>query len=300
MKPNIIIECVPNYSEGRRSEVIEALSDSIRKQDGVKLLDYSSDKDHNRSVFTFIGDPLGVKNAIFASFETALKHIEIEKHQGGHPRIGAMDVVPLIPIKNITMEETVALAREIGKELAEKYDLPVYLYEDAALKPTRRNLEEIRKGNYEGLKEAMNQPERAPDFGPHQMHPLAGASVVGARRPLIAFNVNLASTDVKIAKAIAKRLRFKTGGLAKVKAIGLAIEEKNMVQVSMNLVDYTMTAIYTAFEMVKMEARRYGVAVLGSELIGLLPQEALVEVGKYYLQLEDFSSRQIIESHLTD
>ena len=300
MNKKIILECVPNYSEGRRPEVIEAIKESIKNQAGVKLLDYSSDKDHNRSVFTLIGDPEGIKNAIFASLETAMRHINLEEHEGGHPRIGAMDVVPLIPIKNITMEETVELARQIAKEMAEKYLLPVYLYEDAALKPSRRNLEDIRKGNYEGLKIEIKNPDRAPDFGPHKMHPTAGAAVVGARRPLIAFNVNLASTDVKIAKAIARRVRFKTGGLAKVKAIGLAIEEKNLVQVSMNLVDYTMTSIYTAFEMVKMEARRYGVNVLGSEIIGLLPQESLVDVCRYYLQVDDFNSGQIIESHLAE
>jgi len=294
-----IVECVPNFSEGQRMEVIEAIADQIEGVEGVRLLDYEHDKDHNRSVMTFVGTPDSVKKAAFTSCAKAAELIDLTKHKGEHPRIGATDVIPFIPISEVTMDDCVKLARVLGKEIAEKLKIPVYLYEYAAAKPERRNLENIRKGQFEGLKEIIEKdPERAPDFGQAKLHPTAGATVVGARMPLVAYNVNLNTDDIDIAKSIAKAIRHSSGGLRYVKALGLSIKEKGIVQVSMNLTNYQKTPVFRVFEMVKKEAERYGVEILGSEVIGLIPMNALVDSADFYLRLENFDRSQILESRL--
>lgn len=294
-----IVECVPNFSEGRRVEVIDAIANQIKDIDGVRLLDYEYDKDHNRSVMTFVGTPEGVKEAAFNSCAKAKQLIDLNEHKGEHPRIGATDVIPLIPISNMTMEECVDLAKELGEEIAEKLKIPVYLYEYAATIPERQNLANIRKGQYEGLKEAiLMDPERKPDFGPGKLHPTAGATVVGARAPLIAYNVNLNTNDIDIAKSIAKAVRYSSGGLKYVKALGLEIKERNIVQVSMNLTNYQKTPVFKVFEMIKKEAERYGVEVLESEVVGLIPQNALMDTSEFYLKLREFDKSQILENRL--
>ncbi len=293
-----IVECVPNFSEGRREEVIDAIKNSFLKVDGCRVLDVKPDKDHNRTVYTIVGSPQDVSKAMLEALQTAVKFIDMNTHKGEHPRLGACDVIPFIPIAGITMEECVALARRTAVEIWKRFEIPVYYYEEAALCPERVNLADIRKGEYEGIKAEINEPHRKPDVGEARLHPTAGAVVVGARKPLIAYNVNLNTSDISVAKQIAKRLRAKGGGLAYVKALGVMLSERNIAQVSMNLTDFSKSAVYTAFEMVKMEAARYGVTAVGSEVIGLLPMEALIECARYYLQLEDFSTSQILETHL--
>jgi glutamate formiminotransferase len=294
-----IIECVPNFSEGQRMEVVEGIAHQIKGVEGVRLLDYEHDKDHNRSVMTFVGGPESVKKAAFAACAKAAELIDLNKHTGEHPRIGATDVIPFIPISNVTMEECVGLARDLGREIAEKLEIPVYLYEHAAIKPERQNLANIRKGQYEGLREAIQKdPERRPDFGPSKLHPTAGATVVGARMPLVAYNVNLNTDDIEIAKSIAKKVRHSSGGLEYVKALGLDIKERGIVQVSMNLTNYEKTPVFKVFEMIKEEAERYGVEILDSEVIGLIPMNALVGSAEFYLKLENFDKSQVLENRL--
>ncbi|UCE74153.1 MAG: glutamate formimidoyltransferase [Methanomassiliicoccales archaeon] len=294
-----IVECVPNFSEGRRTEVIEAIANAIKGVEGTRLLDYEYDKDHNRSVMTFVGEPESVKSAAFAACAKAAELIDLNAHSGEHPRIGATDVIPFIPISNCTMEECVELARELGNQIAEELKIPVYLYENAAVKPERRNLANIRKGQYEGLKEAvLKDPERKPDYGPASLHPTAGATVVGARMPLVAYNINLNTNDLDIAKSIAKAIRHSTGGLRYVKALGLEIKERGIVQVSMNLTNYQKTSVFRVFEMVKSEAERYGVEILGSEVVGLIPMNALVDSAEFYLRIENFDKSQVLENRL--
>lgn len=294
-----MVECVPNFSEGRRVEVIEAIASEIRDVEGVRLLDHEYDKDHNRSVMTFIGEPESVKKAAFAAIAKAAELIDMNKHTGEHPRIGATDVVPFIPISNVTMDECVDLAKELGREVGEKLQIPVYLYEHAATTPKRQNLANVRKGQYEGLKEAISKDaERKPDFGPNKLHPTAGATVVGARMPLVAYNVNLNTSDLSIAKSIAKAVRHSSGGLRYVKALGLEIKERGIVQVSMNLTNYHKTPVFRVFEMIKKEAERHGVEVMGSEVIGLIPLDALVDTTDFYLRLKDFHKSQILENRL--
>ena len=295
-----MVECVPNFSEGRDLEKVERIVDAFRAKENIKLLDYSNDKDHNRMVVTLIGEPGAVKNAIIEAVGIAVREIDLTKHEGRHPRMGAADVIPFIPIKGMTIDDADALAEEVALTLAEKYDLPVYLYEKSASAEHRRNLANVRKGEFEGLLEKMKLPEWKPDFGPKERHPTAGASIVGARMPLIAFNVNLHTTHWEIADKIAKKVRFINGGLRCCKAIGIDLKDKGMVQVSMNLTDYTKTAIYQAVEMVRSEAQRYGVNVAGCELIGLLPLQAVADTAAYYLGLENFSTKQILESHLME
>ncbi len=262
-------------------------------------MDYEHDKDHNRSVMTFVGEPESVKNAAFAACAKASELIDLNKHVGEHPRIGATDVIPFIPISNVTMEECVGLAKDLGKEIAEKLEIPVYLYEHAATKLERQNLANVRKGQYEGLREAIQKdPERKPDFGPSKLHPTAGATVVGARMPLVAYNVNLNTADIKIAKSIAKKVRHSSGGLEYVKALGLDIKERGIVQVSMNLTNYEKTPVYKVFEMIKEEAKRCGVEILDSEVIGLIPMNALVGSAEFYLKLENFDRSQVLENRL--
>ncbi|MDR0547325.1 MAG: glutamate formimidoyltransferase [Dysgonamonadaceae bacterium] len=297
---NKIVECVPNFSEGRDLEKVERIVSAFRAKENIKLLDYSSDKDHNRMVVTVVGEPEAVKNAVVEAAGIAIREIDLTKHEGQHPRIGAVDVIPFIPIKGMTIEEACILAKEAGKTISEKYGLPVYLYEKAASAEHRQNLANVRKGEFEGLVEKMKQPAWKPDFGPEERHPTAGAAIVGTRMPLIAFNVNLHTANLEIADKIAKKVRFIGGGLRYCKAMGVDLKEQGMAQVSMNLTDYTKTAIYQAVEMVRFEAQRYGVNVAGCELIGLVPLQAVVDTTAYYLGLEGFSIKQILESHLVE
>jgi glutamate formiminotransferase len=295
-----IIECVPNFSEGRDLEKIERIVNAFRAKENVKLLDYSNDKDHNRMVITAIGEPEAMKAAVVEAVGIAVKEIDLNKHTGQHPRMGAADVIPFIPIKGLTIQDADTLAKEVAQAISEQYALPVFLYEKSASAEHRQNLAVVRKGEFEDLPEKMKLPEWQPDFGPGERHPTAGAAIVGARMPLIAFNVNLNTNNLKIADTIAKKVRYIGGGLRFCKAMGVALKEQNCVQVSMNLTDYTQTAIYQAVEMIRFEARRYGVTVTGSELIGLLPLQAVVDTAAYYLGLDGFSTKQILETHLME
>ena len=296
---NPIVECIPNFSDGRRQEVIETIADTIRAVEGVRLLDYSSDHSHNRSVFSFIGSPEAVKEAAFAACSKAAELIDMTKHKGEHPRMGATDVIPFVPIKDISVEECIELSRELGERIASKLSIPVFLYEDSATRPERKNLANIRKGQFEGMMEKIKDPEWAPDFGKPEIHPTAGVVAVGTRMPLIAYNINLDTSDIKIADQIARLIRERGGGLQNVRAIGVMLEDRNLAQVSINMVNYEKTALYRAFEMVKMEAKRYGVNIVGSEIVGLTPMKALIDVAEYYLQLENFNwNKQVLENYL--
>lgn len=292
-----IVECVPNFSEGRNGKVIEKIADAFRV-DGVKLLDYSADVDHNRSVFTVAGEPTELAEAVINAVGVAKDNIDLTKQSGEHPRIGAADVVPFVPIKNVSVEETVELSKFVGQQIATRHGVPVYLYEKSATAANRVNLADIRKGQFEGLSEKMKAEEWKPDFGNSEPHPTAGATVVGCRPFLVAFNVNLDTPDVEIATKIARRVRFINGGLRFVKALGVKLNSRNVAQVTMNLTDYTKTPVYAAFETVRMEARRYGVNVIGTEIIGLIPQQALLDCVEYYLQIENFSSDKVLENNL--
>ena len=294
----MLIECIPNVSEGRRSEVVNAMADAIRRVPGVRLLDYSSDASHNRSVFTLVGDAAGVEQAVLALFERAVADIDLRSHKGEHPRLGAVDVVPFVPIEGVTMADCVELAKKAAAQIAERFKLPVYLYEEAATTPARRNLEDIRRGEFEGLKTKMANPEWAPDFGPPAPHPTAGASVVGARMPLIAYNINLATDRLDVAKKIAAAIRQSSGGFRFVKAAGFKLEDRGIVQVSMNLTNYEKTPIFRVFETVKREAARYGVSILESEIVGLVPSAALAAAAEFYLQIEGFKPEQVLENKL--
>lgn len=292
------IECVPNVSEGRRPEVVAALADAIRRIPGVRLLDHSADASHNRSVFTFVGDEASVEQALIALFTRAVADIDMRTHRGVHPRLGAVDVVPLVPLEGATMADCVALARKAGATLARRFGVPVYLYEEAASRPERKNLEDIRRGEFEGLAAKMASRDWAPDFGPAAPHPTAGASIVGARMPLIAYNINLATDRLDVAKTIAAAIRFSSGGYRYVKAMGVRLEDRGIVQVSMNLTNYEKTPIFRVFETVKREAERYGVAILDSEIVGLVPAAALADAGEFYLRLEGFRAEQVLENRL--
>ena len=293
-----IIQCVPNFSEGKDKAIIENIVEEIRKMDEVKLLDYSMDKDHNRSVVTFIGEPEKVIEAAFNATKVASELIDMRTHIGGHPRMGATDVIPLIPISDVTMEECVECSKKLGKRIGEELGISVFLYEKSASVPARENLADVRRGQYEGMAEKLKQEEWQPDFGPNDLNEKAGVTAVGARMPLVAFNVNLGTNDVGIAKKIAKSVRAKTGGFTYCKAIGLEIKERNIVQVSMNMVDYTKTSLFKVFDTIEREANRYGVNVIGSEIIGLVPMQALVDVADYYLKLENFDSSQVLEKRM--
>ena len=297
---NRIMECVPNFSEGRDKAKVEQIADAFRGKEGVKLLDYSSDADHNRSVITVIGEPEALKTAVIDAVGRAVKLIDLTQHSGQHPRMGAVDVVPFIPIRNVTMEAAVALSKEVAEAVGNQFQLPVFLYEKSATATHRENLATVRKGEFEGLHEKMLLPEWVPDFGPYAPHPTAGAVAIGARMPLVAYNVNLGTADLEIATAIAKKVRFVGGGLRYCKAMGVTLEERGITQVSMNLTDYTKTAIYRAHELVRIEAQRYGVPVVGAEVIGLVPMEALVDAAAYYLGLENFSMSQVLEAKLME
>lgn len=295
-----IIECIPNVSEGRRAEVVERLASAIRQVPGVRLLDFSSDASHNRSVFTFAGDAAGVRAAVLALYEHAVPAIDLRQHSGEHPRLGAVDVVPFVPIEGVTMAECVALAKEVGAEVADRFGVPVYLYEEASANPARKNLEDIRRGEFEGLAAKMASDGWSPDFGPAAPHASAGASVIGARMPLIAYNINLNTDRLDVAKKIAAAIRQSSGGFRYVKAAGFKLDDRGIVQVSMNLTNYEKTPIFRVFEVVRREAARYGVSVLESEIIGLVPAAALVATAGYYLQLERFGAEQVLENKLRE
>lgn len=289
---NPLVECVPNFSEGRRPEVVEAIADAVRSTPGVNLLDYSSDHDHNRSVLTFVGSPEGIEEAAFQAIKTAAELIDMTQQSGEHPRIGATDVVPFIPIRDVTMDDCIAIANRLGQRVGEELGVPVYLYEKAARQPTRTNLENIRRGEYEGLREAIKaDPDRAPDFGPAELG-TAGATVIGARPFLIAYNVYLNTDDVAAAKKIARAIRHSGGGLRFTKALGLLVDGK--AQVSMNLTDFSLTPIHRVQELIKVEAARYGYQITHAELIGLIPEQALVDTARWYLQLDLFDENQQI------
>jgi len=300
MHPMPIIECIPNVSEGRRPEIVEAIAAAIRGVPGARLLDHSSDPSHNRSVFTFAGDAAAVKAAVLAIYEQAMKAIDLRHHAGEHPRLGAVDVVPFVPIEGVTMDACVALARDVGREVAERFAVPVYLYEEASANPARKNLEDIRRGEFEGLAAKMATAGWAPDFGPATPHPAAGASVIGARMPLIAYNINLNTDRVDVAKKIAAAIRQSSGGFRFVKAAGFELKDRGIVQVSMNLTNYEKTPIFRVFETVKREAERYGVSILESEIVGLVPAAALNATAEYYLQIGGFKSDQVLENKLRD
>ncbi|GHS86353.1 glutamate formiminotransferase [Synergistales bacterium] len=295
-----LIECVPNFSEGRRQDVIKAIADSARGVEGVKVLDCSSDADHNRTVLTFVGDPQSVKKAAFSCCKTASQLIDMEKHRGAHPRVGATDVIPFIPVDGVTMEECVALAHALGMEIADKLSIPVYFYEAAARRASMKALPDVRRGEYEGLKELIKTPERAPDEGPHLMHPSAGATVIGARPFLIAYNINLDTSNLALAKKIAQTIRSARGGYVNCRAMGVMLEERSITQISINMTDYTATPLHRVFETIKSEAARYGVNVVGSEVVGLTPMQALLDAAVFYLRIEDFRREQVLEARLLE
>jgi glutamate formiminotransferase / 5-formyltetrahydrofolate cyclo-ligase len=295
-----IIESVPNVSEGRRPEVIERLAEAVRSSPGVRLLDHSADPSHNRSVFTLAGNAGAVKAAILSLFAVAVEAIDLRQHRGEHPRLGAVDVVPFVPIEGVTMAECVALAKEVGAAVGERFAVPVYLYEEASTHPARKNLEDIRRGEFEGLAAKMAAKDWTPDFGPATPHATAGASVIGARMPLIAYNINLDTDRLDVAKKIASAIRHSSGGLRYVKAMGVKIEDRDLAQVSMNLTNYEKTPVFRVFEMVKREAARYGVTILESEVVGLVPSAALLRSAEFYLQLERFGDDQILENKLRE
>lgn len=294
-----LIECVPNYSEGRDKAKIEQIVDCFRGKKGVKLLDYSSDEDHNRTVVTVIGEPAALQAAVVESVGKALALIDMRVHKGQHPRMGAVDVIPFIPVKNATVEDADALAKATAKEASEKFGQPFFLYEQSATAPHRVNLADVRKGQFEGMAEKMkDQALWKPDFGPDTIHPTGGVTAIGARPPLVAFNVNLVTSDMDIATKIVRAVRCINGGFRFCKAMPVELKERGIVQVSMNLTDYSKTAIYRVFEAIKTECRRYGVNVVGSEVVGLVPMQALIDCAEYYLQIENFSVEQVLESRL--
>lgn len=291
-----LVECIPNFSEARRPEVIESILQAITSVSQVSVLDRHSDLDHNRTVITMIGPPQAVEEAAFRAIEQAARLIDLNHHTGEHPRIGATDVVPFVPIRDVTMQECIEMARRLGQRVGETLHIPVYLYEEAATSPSRKNLEDIRRGEYEALKEEITtHPDRKPDYGPPAIGP-AGATVIGARQPLIAFNVYLTTNDVAIANKIARAVRFSNGGLRFVKAMGVLVEGR--AQVSMNLTNFRQTPVHRVVEMIRREAERYGVGIHHSELVGLIPQEALIDSAVWYLQLDQFESEQVLEHRM--
>ncbi|WP_035172600.1 glutamate formimidoyltransferase [Caldanaerobius polysaccharolyticus] len=293
-----VVECVPNFSEGRNKDVMDAIASAIKATDDVKLLDYSGDPDHNRSVYTFVGKPEAVVKAAFNACKVAVQLIDMSKHTGEHPRMGAADVVPFIPISNVSVQECVQLAKRLGELIGKELFVPVYLYGYAATRLERVDLSEIRKGQYEGFFDKIKSPQWTPDFGPSEVNVKSGVTAVGVRKPLIAFNVNLNTDDIKIARQIARAVRNISGGLRGVKALGMKLNKSGMVQVSMNLVDYENTPIYRALELIKVEAKRYGVSVVSTEIVGLVPLKAIVDSAKYYMQLDNFDESKILETRL--
>ena len=288
-----IMECVPNFSEGRNMEVMEAILEPFKHTEGMTLLDWSHDEDHNRMVVTLVGEPEALKTSVIEAVKIAVKKIDLNHHTGQHPRMGAVDVIPFVPVKGVTQEEAIELSKEVGKIIGEEIGIPVFLYEDSATTPERQNLAKIRKGQFEGMKEKIHEPEWHPDFGPSDIHPTAGVVAVGARMFLVAYNVNLDDPNVDHATAIAKRVRHIGGGLHFCKGMGVDLTERHQSQVSMNLTNYKKTAIYRAHEMVRMEAKRYGAKIVGSEIIGMIPEEALRETLAYYLHKEEIAEGEM-------
>jgi glutamate formiminotransferase len=295
-----VIECVPNISEGRDRERVREIADAVRATPGARLLDVSSDTSHNRSVLTFVGDTAALRAAVAALFDAAIPRIDLTRHRGEHPRMGAVDVVPFIPIRGTDVEECVALSREVAAEIALRHQIPVYLYEDSATSEARRNLAGIRKGEFEGFAEKMKDPQWSPDFGPSRPHPTAGVVAVGARPPLIAYNINLGTRDLRVADTIARSIRHIGGGFRFVKAMGVELADRGQVQVSINMTNFKKTPLHRVFECVKSEAERYGVPIVGSEIVGLTPAEALFMAAGHSLRLENFSSDQVLEMRLLE
>ncbi|HGH8548236.1 TPA: glutamate formimidoyltransferase [Streptococcus pyogenes] len=294
-----IVECIPNFSEGQNQAVIDGLVATAKSIPGVTLLDYSSDASHNRSVFTLVGDDQSIQEAAFQLVKYASENIDMTKHHGEHPRMGATDVCPSVPIKDITTQECVEISKQVAKRINRELDIPIFLYEDSATRPERQNLAKIRKGQFEGMPEKLLEEDWAPDYGDRKIHPTAGVTAVGARMPLVAFNVNLDTDNIDIAHKIAKIIRGSGGGYKYCKAIGVMLEDRHIAQVSMNMVNFEKCSLYRTFETIKFEARRYGVNVIGSEVIGLAPAKALIDVAEYYLQVEDFDyPKQVLENHL--
>jgi len=293
-----LVESVPNISEGRSREKIDQIAAQVRSTPGVALLDVDPDPDHNRTVISLVGPPEAVEEAVLRLAAKAVELIDLREHRGEHPRMGAVDVIPFVPIRGVSMKECVELSRRVGRRLAEELKVPVYLYEESAAKPERRDLAHIRRGEFEGFFEKIRQPGWEPDFGPREVHPTAGVTAVGARPPLIAYNVNLGTDNLEVAKRIAQAVRGSSGGLRYVKALGFALEERGLVQVSMNLTNYEKSPLFRVFELIKREAARYGVPVVSSEIVGLVPQRALTMVAEFYLQLEGFSEDQILENRI--
>jgi glutamate formiminotransferase len=294
-----LLECVPNISEGRDQKKIALIEEELKRIKGVKLLDVSSDKDHNRSVFTFIGEPKAIKDAAFSLASKAIDLIDMREHHGAHPRLGAVDVVPFVPIQGVEMEEAIQVAREFGRELGKK-GVPIFFYEEAATSPERKDLPSIRKGEYEGLKEKLKDPKWKPDEGPDSFNPKSGATVVGARFPLVAYNINLKTEDITVAKEIAKKVRFKDGGFPHVRAMAVDLKEKRMVQVSMNLTNYRVTNIPKVFEFIREEALKRGMEIAESEIVGLIPSGVLEGMARSYLKYPEFSIRQVIEQRILE
>lgn len=294
-----LIECIPNFSEGKDRNIIDGLVNTIKNIKGVTLLNYSSDVNHNRTGITFMGDEKSVVDGAFSLIKYATEHIDMNNHEGGHPRMGATDVCPFVPLKNITTEECVELAHQLAKKVNDELDVPIFLYEDAASDPSRVNLADVRRGEFEGMAEKLKVDDWAPDYGSRDVHPTAGVTAIGVRKPLVAFNVNLDTDDVSIAKIIAKAVRGSSGGYKYVKAIGLLLEDENLAQVSMNMVDYEKTPLHRVLETIRSETTRHGVSIKNTELYGLTPAKALTDAAEFYLGVKDFDSdKQIIENHL--
>lgn len=294
-----LIECIPNFSEGRDQAVIQGLTDVAKSVPGVSLFDVQSDESHNRCVYTLVGSPEGIEEVAFLLTKKAMETIDMTKHQGAHPRMGATDVIPFVPTMDVTVEECVEMSKRVAQRIWDELKIPSFLYEDSASSPDRVNLAAVRRGQFEGMPEKLKQPEWAPDYGNREIHPTAGITAIGARMPLVAFNVNLDTDNVEIAKAIAKIVRGSSGGFKYCKGLGVMIEERNIAQVTMNMVNYEGTPLYRVFEVIKMEAARWGVRVLGTEIVGLTPAKALVDAAEYYLQIENFDCRkQVLEYHL--
>ena len=295
-----IVESVPNFSEGRRREVIDSILDAVRRSGPASILDFSSDADHNRSVLTLAGSPAAVHAALLALVSACVERIDLRAHTGAHPRMGAVDVIPLVPIRGVGMQECVALARSLGEAIATRHGLPVYLYEKAATAANRRNLAEIRKGEFEGFALKIDDPAWKPDYGPARVHPTAGCVAVGAREFLIAYNINLDTDDLELAKSIARTIRERDGGFACVKAMGVMLQDRRQAQVSINMTDFRTTPLHVVFDRVREEAARHGVGIAGSEIVGLVPAEALFRAAQHYLKLEEFDVSRVLERRLEE
>jgi len=293
-----LIECIPNISEGRDPGKIDIIAGAVQRTPGVWLLDVDPDPDHNRTVITFVGEPEAVEQAALELVARAVELIDLTRHRGEHPRMGAVDVLPFVPISGATLEECVELSKRVGQKIWEHFKVPVYLYEESATRPERKDLAAIRKGEFEGFPAKIREPDWEPDFGERTVHPTAGVMAVGARMPLIAFNVNLGTDNLEIAKRIARAVRHSSGGLRYVKALGIKLEGRGIVQVSMNMTDYRKTPLHRAFLLIEREAQRYGVPVVGSEIVGLVPREALYQAAEFFLRLEDFNKDQILEERI--